>query len=209
MDRILIPEAFMARDAGVKEIAGRSMAMAEWTQTPAGGMARGSWQKISVDTAEARLQAIMNDLKFSQEKDSFAVLRTVKSPFSDIGSVVANTRLAGKDTIVRIARGSSDTFVRVAPSVPWRSREGIRKLLDGGLKTQAEKDKLQSILDKGRRDGWLRTGQSLDSVAVSANSPSRIAISAEKREYADDANISPPVGKEQYHNHLTPNIGVE
>ena len=123
--------------------------------------------------------AVMDDLKFAQGKDSFAIIRTAKSPVADIGGIVANPRIAGKETIVRIARGKVDTFVRVAPSVPWRAREGIRKLLNSGLKTQVERDKLRSILEQGRKAGWLRTGQTLDSVAVAAKSPSRIKIPAQ------------------------------
>ena len=120
------------------------------------------------------MKAIMNDLRFDQRKDSFSVLRAKKSPFSDIGAIVANPHLVGKETIIRIARDKTSSFVRVAPAVPWRSREKIRKLLDGGLKNSADKVKLRGILDKGKKDGWLREGPTLDSVAVAADSPSRI-----------------------------------
>ena len=179
LDRVLVPEAFIARDTGVRSLAGHDLAFGEWTQSAAGNMARGGWQKVAVDSAEARLQAIMNDLRFAQRKDSFAILRTARSPFGDIGAIVANPRLAGKETVVRIARDKVNTFVRVAPAVPWRAREGIRKLLNSGLKTKVERDKLRSILEQGKKAGWLRTGQTLDSVAVAAKSPSRIKIPAQ------------------------------
>ncbi len=197
LDRVVVPDMFLAPDTGVRTIAGHTMAMTEWLSTPAGGMARGNWQKLSLKASETRFEAMMNRLRFAQKKDAFAIIRTERSPFGDIGAIVANPHIVGKETIVRIARNTVSTFVRVGPAVPWRAREGIRKLLEAGLKTKKERDKLRAILDRGRKAGWLRTGRSLDSVAVSPRSPSRLKGVPAVGKRTGDPNKSPQRGKEQ------------
>ena len=118
LDRVIVPDEYLLHDMGLAEVSADSFAMAEWTQSPAGGMARSRWQKTAFDSAESRLKGMMDNVKFAQKKDSFAIVRTARSHVGDIGAIVANQNLAGRETIVRFARGKASTYVRISQSVP-------------------------------------------------------------------------------------------
>lgn len=92
-----------------------------------------------------------------------------------IGAAISNENCLGKDTILSMTNttGGLPRYVRIngrnAPG--WaRSSARLRRLISEGADPKEIKEQADKLIKIGKEKGWLKTGRSMDSVTIAADS---------------------------------------